>query len=255
MAWRARVARDCRSGDAAGSRGSRVARDVGVDARPRRRAPAGSRACASRTSGGRRDAPSRPLRALGRHAPTDPRRDGAWRGVARPGAATGRAGNGRLRRAGIPARARDDGARGGRRFHRRLRHRGGRGRHRGALRRGGSARPGPPPARPPPDQAGQAGGRVRAARRDHARRHRRRALADRHRADLLQRDRGVPAGLRAGPCPGMDRGSHALVRGAARHGQLHGQVPGAPRGDPATARRLAGGTGRGADGPSSDSAR
>ena len=50
------------------------------------------------------------------------------------------------------------------------------------------------------------------------------------------------------PCSGMDRGSHALVRGAARHGQLHRQVPGAPRGDPATARSLAGGTRRGTEG-------
>ena len=201
-----------------------------------------------RHSGGRRDAPGRPLRIVGRHAPADPGRDGAWRGVARPGAATGRAGKERVRRAGVPARAHDDGARGSRRFRRRLRHRGGCGWYRGALRRCGSARPSAPPARPPPDQAGQAAGGVRTARRNHALRHLRRTLADRHRVDLLQRDRGVSAGLRAGPRSGMDRGSDPLVRGAARHGQLHRSVPGAPRGDPATAWCMAGGTGRGADG-------
>ena len=83
---------------------------------------------------------------------------------------------------------------------------------RGALRRGRPARARAPPAGPRADQAGAARRRLRAARRDHGRRHLRRAVADRHRPHLLQRDRGVPAGLRAAARPRVDDRTDAVVR-------------------------------------------
>ena len=76
---------------------------------------AGTGARSSRSPGAGRDAQGGPLRVLGRHAPPDPRRAGAWRGMARAGGAAGRTGERRLRGARIPARAGDDGAGGSRR--------------------------------------------------------------------------------------------------------------------------------------------
>ena len=62
---------------------------------------------------------------------------------------------------------------------------------------------------------------LRAARRGDGGGRRRRALADRHRPRVLQRDRRLPGGLRAAPRAGVDRGADPLVRGAARHGRVH----------------------------------
>ena len=79
----------------------------------------------------------------------------------------------------------------------------------------------------------------RAARRGDGRGHGGRALADRHRPRLLQRDRRLPGRLRAAARAGVDGGADALVRAAARHGGVHRHVPGAPRRDHAAARRVA----------------
>ena len=79
----------------------------------------------------------------------------------------------------------------------------------------------------------------RAARRGHGGGHRGRAVADRQRLRLLRRDHGLPGGVRAAPRPGVDRRPDAVVRAAARHGQLQRHVPGASRRDHAAARCLA----------------
>ena len=92
------------------------------------------------------------------------------------------------------------------------------------------------------DRARQAGpGRrgPRAARRGDGGGDDGRALADRHRPRLLQRDRGLPGRVRAAARAGVDRRADAVVRAAARHGGVHRQVPGAPLGDHAAARRVA----------------
>ena len=82
-----------------------------------------SRARPSRTSRGGRDAREAARCAFwAGTAARDPRRDGARRRLARPRAATGRTGGARLRRARIPARARDDGAGGSAATPRRVRH-------------------------------------------------------------------------------------------------------------------------------------
>ena len=80
---------------------------------------------------------------------------------------------------------------------------------------------------------------LRAARRGDGGGHRGRAVADRQRLRLLRRDHGLPGRLRAAPRAGVDRGADALVRAAARHGQLHRHLPRAPGRDHAAARRLA----------------
>ena len=65
-----------------------------------------------------------------------------------------------------------------------------------------------------------------------------RAVAHRHRADLLQRDRRVPGGVRAATRSRMDRGARTLVRGSTRAGRFHGRLHGASCRDHAAQRRL-----------------
>ena len=88
-------------------------------------------------------------------------------------------------------------------------------------------------------QQGQVQAGARAAGRGHGRGHRGGAVAHHDGSDLLQRDRGLPAGVRVGPCPRVDLRAGAVVRAATRDGRLHRHLPGASRGDHAAARRLA----------------
>ena len=53
--------------------------------------------------------------------------------------------------------------------------------------------------------------------------------ADHDRADVLQRDRHLPAGLRARPGARVDRGVLARLRATAGHGRVHRRLPGASR--------------------------
>ena len=61
-------------------------------------------------------------------------------------------------------------------------------------------------------RAGPRRRRAEAARRGDGGRRRRRALADRHRARVLQRDRRLPVRVRAAPRAGVDRGADPVVR-------------------------------------------
>ena len=93
---------------------------------------------------------------------------------------------------------------------------------------------------------GRVGGGPPAGGRDHGGRHRRGAIADRHRHRLLQHDRVLPRRVRAAPRPRVDRRADAVVRAAARHGRPPGPVPGASRRDHDAGRRVAGRAGGGA---------
>ena len=140
---------------------------------------------------------------------------------------------------------RDARARGGRRPRR-----GARGRSRGdrarrALRRSRSVRAGRAGSGHPPDQERALRRGPAAARRGDGGRHGRGALADRQRVRLLRRDPRLPGGPGAAPGAGVDGGADALVRAAARPGELHRHLPRAPRRDHAAARRLDRGARRG----------
>ena len=63
---------------------------------------------------------------------------------------------------------------------------------------------------------------------------------------LLQRDRGLPGGLRSAPGAGVDGGTDPLVRLAAGPGPVQRPLPGPSRRDHAAARRVAGRARRGA---------
>ena len=76
------------------------------------------------------------------------------------------------------------------------------------------------------------------ARRGDGRGDRGRGVADGRRRRLLQRDRGVPAGLRRSPRAGVDGGADALVRLAAGAGPVHRRLLAASRRDHAAARRV-----------------
>src|SRR3989442_1877192 len=85
---RARVALACRTGSAAGGGGSRIACDVGLHARPRRRMAAAPRARVPTPLGCRRSAPRGTLRVLDRHPACDQGRHGAGDRLAWPRPAT-----------------------------------------------------------------------------------------------------------------------------------------------------------------------
>ena len=185
--------------------------------------------------------PRRPLRVLARLSPAHARRDGPRDRLACPCSAVAGSRCARVRRARLSAAA------GGRaaprigRLRGRLR-RCSRGRRdRRALRRRGSGRLRPPSAGPDSTAARAGRSRARAPGRDHGRGHGGRAVAPRDGPDVLQRDRGLPAGLCARPHPRVDGRPDAMVRGPARHGRLRRRLPGASRGDHAAAGRLAGG--------------
>ena len=142
-------------------------------------------------------------------------------GLARPRPAAARPRGRRLRRARLPAAAADVRARGGRRPRRRDRRRRRGDRDRRALRRRRPARPRRAGPGHPADPAGARRRGAAAAGRGDGGGHGRRAVADRQRVRVLRRDHGLPGGVRAAPRAGVDRGAHALVRAAARHGELH----------------------------------
>ena len=96
---------------------------------------------------------------------------------------------------------------------------------------------------PRPDPAGRDRARRIAAGRGDDRGYGRRSLSDGRRRCVLQRDRGLQRDLRSAPRAGVDLGAGTLVFVAAGPGSLSRPLPGAPRRDPATARRLAGGAG------------
>ena len=75
-----------------------------------------------------------------------------------------------------------------------------------------------------------------------------RGVRDRRRVRVLQRDRGVPGGLRSAPGAGVDGRADPLVRRAAGPRPVQRQLPGASRRDHAAARRVAGRGRRGAAG-------
>ena len=217
----------------------RAARDVGLHARAAttsgRRASSAPITRTWRPASRARGA----LRVLARPQPRAAGRDEPRERLARPRAAAARPRRGRQRRARLPA---DPGLRaaGGRRRARGgARDRGRGGGDRRALRRRRPARARGPRAGQRAGQAGPGRRGPRAARRGDAGGHGGRALADRHRPRLLQRDRRLPGRVRAAARAGVDRRADALVRAAARHGRVHRQVPGAPRGDHAAARRVA----------------
>ena len=78
------------------------------------------------------------------------------------------------------------------------------------------------------DPAGTGRLRPRSPGRGHGRGHRRGAVAHHDGPDLLQRDRGLPAGVRVGPLARVDVRPGALVRGATGDRRLHRRLPGAP---------------------------
>ena len=106
-------------------------------------------------------------------------------------------------------------------------------------------------AGPDPHPTGAGRGGAGAARRGHGRSHRGGAVAPHDGLDLLQRDRGLSAGVCAGPRPRVDLRPGAVVRGATGDGRLHRRLPGASRRDHAVAGRLAGGDRGGASAPAS----
>ena len=75
-----------------------------------------------------------------------------------------------------------------------------------------------------------------------------RGVRDRRRRRLLQRDRGVPGGLRSAPGAAVDGGADPLVRLPAGPGPVQRPLPRASRRDHAAARRVAGRHRRGAAG-------
>ena len=120
----------------------------------------------------------------------------------------------------------------------RVRHRDEDRRDRDALRRSGSHRHRGARAGSRPRQAGALRGGPTTARRGDGGRHRGGAVADRHRARLLQHDRVLAERVRATPRPRVDRGPDPLVRAAARHGRPHRRLPRASSRDHAVAGRL-----------------
>ena len=203
-------------------------------------------ACPSRASEPGRCRAGRPLRRLAGLRPAERWRVRPRRRLARAGTAAGRRGRARLCGAGTPARPGGVPARGRGRLAERLHARRPGRRDRPALRgrRSGDARPQHPGPRP--DRAGRHDGGHDAARRGHGRGHGRRGVRDRRRLRLLQRDRGMPGGLRPASGAGMDGGTDPLVRRAAGPGPVQRQLPGPSRGDHAAARRVAGRARRGA---------
>ena len=78
------------------------------------------------------------------------------------------------------------------------------------------------------------------ARRGHGRGDGGRGVRDRRRCRLLQRDRGVPGGLRSASGAAVDGGADPLVRLPAGSRPVQRQLPRASRRDHAAARRVAG---------------
>ena len=222
MDGRVRVAVARRPGSTAGRRRPRAAGDLGLHARPRRRVRQRPGARPSRLPGRRRGAARGALRVLDRHQP----RCSAARRAARRAGSAARGGWSSARAATASSAATCCC------------------RACSSTRRPATARPRSPPAAEAAaigERFGDADlfalaahdqgillikqGRVRRgsrpARRGDGRGHRGRAVADRQRLRLLRRDHGLPGGVRSAARPGVDRGPDALVRAAARHGQLH----------------------------------
>ena len=205
-------------------RGPRAARDVGLHARPRRRVR--QRAWSAPTT--RTSTAANALRAVRcafwiGHQPASCAARWAARpaGSAAPGGCVEREERDCVEQR-LPAAAAHVRARGRRRPRGRDR------RRRRRPRRSASASATPTCSRSPRhDQGillikqGRVAEGLAAARRGDGGGHRGRAVADRQRLRLLRRDRGLPGGVRAAPRPGVDRGADAVVRAAARHGQLH----------------------------------
>ena len=109
-----------------------------------------------------------------------------------------------------------------------------------AIQRRGPDRLRPTSAGSGPRVTGAGSDGARAAGRSDGGGHRGGALADHDRSDLLQRDRGVSAGVCGGPRPRVDVRPGAVVRAATRHGCLHRHLPRASRRDHAAPRCVAG---------------